>query len=132
LTDRDRGAGTTLSARVRRAARGRFQARLVTYAALAYAGVWRARIAFDANNDLLVATGMRGGFGRGGTTIGGVYLTRRNVSSAVLRHEAVHADQWARYGLSFAVRYLVEEIRRPGPENRYEIEAGLEDGGYAV
>ncbi|WP_338893031.1 hypothetical protein [Rhodococcus sovatensis] len=116
--------------RVRSAARGRFQAKLVTYTALLYARLWRADIAFDPEVRLYVASGMRGGFGRGGTTIGGVYLTRKNVSRAVLRHEAVHADQWARYGLLFAVRYLVEESRRPGAQNRYEIEAGLDDGGY--
>lgn len=117
-------------AQVRSAARGRFQSRLVTYAALGYARIWRADIAFDAGNRLFVASNMRSGFGRGGTTIGGVYLTRHNTSAGVLRHEAVHADQWARYGAMFAVRYLAEEIRRPGPRNRYEIEAGLRDGGY--
>lgn len=97
-----------------------------------YARLWRARIQFDDESALFVASGMRAGFGRGGTTIGGVYLTRRNVSRALLRHESVHADQWARYGVAFAVRYLVEEIRRPGSRNRYEIEAGLRDGGYSA
>lgn len=117
---------------IRRAARGSLQAILVTYVALAYARLWRANIAFDDEFGLFVASSMRGGFGRGGTTIGGVYLTGRNLSRPVLRHEAVHADQWARYGLLFAVRYLVEEIRRPGARNRYEIEAGLADGGYST
>ncbi len=79
-----------------------------------------------------VATGMRGGFGRGRTTIGGIYLTRCNTSRTVLRHETVHADQWARYGVSFAVRYLFEEYRHPGAANKYEIEAGLADGGYST
>ncbi|WP_072806722.1 hypothetical protein [Rhodococcoides yunnanense] len=103
---------------------------VVTRLALRYAALWRAHIGFDDESGLFVASGMRGGFARGGTTIGSVYLTRANVSRAVLRHEAVHADQWTRYGVSFAVRYLVEEIRHPGPANKYEIEAGLEDGGY--
>lgn len=116
--------------RVRSASRGRFQATLVTYAAIAYARAWRADLHFDEEFSLIVASGMRAGFGRGGTTIGGVYLTRRNVSRAVLRHEAVHADQWARFGILFAARYLVEEVRHPGIRNRYEIEAGLADGGY--
>ena len=118
-------------AQIRDAARGRCQSRVVTYIALGYARCWRAEIGYDEAARLFVAAGMRGGFGRGGTTIGGVYLTRRNTSVAVLRHEAVHADQWARYGLSFAVRYLVEELRNPGAANRYEIEEGLADGGYA-
>lgn len=103
---------------------------LVTYFALVYARCRRAEIYYAEDVRLFVATGMHGGFGRGGTTIGGVYLTHHNVSAAVLRHEAVHADQWARYGLLFAVRYLVEEVRHRGPTNRYEIEAGLADGGY--
>ncbi|MGA9869659.1 MAG: hypothetical protein WBQ44_00725 [Rhodococcus sp. (in: high G+C Gram-positive bacteria)] len=119
-----------MSVRLRDATRGSFQALLASHLALAYARCWRAHIQFDDDTRLFVASGMRGGFGRGGTTIGGVYLTRRNVSRAVLRHEAVHADQWARYGLFFAVRYLFEEVRRPGARNRYEIEAGLRDGGY--
>ncbi|MDJ0395158.1 hypothetical protein QMK17_17675 [Rhodococcus sp. G-MC3] len=122
----------SVHARVRGAARGRTQARLVTYAALVYARIWRADITFEPSCRLFVASNMRGGFGRGGTTIGGVYLTRTNTSQVVLRHEAVHADQWARYGVTFAVRYLAEEIRRPGPRNRYEIEAGLRDGGYTT
>ncbi len=108
------------------------QATVVTYLALAYARCWRADVVYTADVRLFVATGMRGGFGRGGTTIGGVYLTNRNTSAAVLRHEAVHADQWARYGVLFAVRYLIEEVRNPGVANRYEIEAGLADGGYAT
>lgn len=119
-----------MNPQVRAAARGRVQSLAVTYVALAYARCLRADISFDDHARLFVASGMRWGFGRGGTTVGGVYLTLHNTSTAVLRHEAVHADQWARYGMSFAARYLVEELRHPGPKNRYEIEAGLADGGY--
>lgn len=119
-----------MHARVRRASRDRWQAMLVTYVAIVYASMWRAQLTFDEEFGLIVASRMRGGFGRGGTTVGGVYLTKKNVSRAVLRHESVHADQWARYGVSFALRYLVEEVRRPRSANRYEIEAGLENGGY--
>lgn len=126
-SDRD-----VLSGWVRSASRGRWQVLVVTYAAVFYARLWRAGITYDEDCNLLVAKGMRGGFGRGGTTIGGIYLTRCNASPAVLRHEAVHADQWARYGVSFAVRYLVEEIRHRGAANKYEIDAGLEDGGYTA
>ncbi|MFC7447570.1 hypothetical protein [Rhodococcus daqingensis] len=104
---------------------------VATAAALAYAGVLRARIVFDEEFDLFVCAGMRFGFARGGTTIGGAYLTGRNTGAATLRHEAVHAEQWARYGLGFGVRYLIEEIRHPMHRNRFEIEAGLVDGGYA-
>lgn len=115
---------------IRRAARGRYQSMAVTWLAVLYARLWRARLTFDDEFDVIVASGMRGGFARGGTTIGGVYLTGSSTSRAVLRHESVHADQWARYGFSFAARYLVEELRRGGVRNRFEIEAGLRDGGY--
>ncbi|MHC5796901.1 hypothetical protein ACVXZ4_12150 [Lacisediminihabitans sp. FW035] len=70
----------------------------------------------------------RWAFGRGGTTIGAVYLTADNDSPAVLQHEAVHRAQWKHYGLSFIPLYVAA-----GPVaelNRFEVEAGLEKGGY--
>jgi hypothetical protein len=67
-------------------------------------------------------------FGRGGTTIGAVYLTRDNVSDSVLEHEAVHRDQWRRYGLAFIPLYLAAGT--DARTNRFEIEAGLSRGGY--
>ncbi|MDI9914819.1 hypothetical protein [Rhodococcus sp. IEGM 1379] len=113
-----------------RASRGSAQAAFVTRLALLYARLLGADVTFDPEFGIFVATGMRRGFARGGTTLGGVYLTRRNIARAVLRHEAIHADQWARYGIVFGAKYLVEEIRHPGRKNRFEIEAGLADGGY--
>lgn len=113
-----------------RASRGSAQAAFVTRLALLYARLLGADVTFDPEFGIFVASGMRRGFARGGTTLGGVYLTRRNISRAVLRHEAVHADQWARHGIVFGAKYLYEELRRPGPRNRFEIEAGLADGGY--
>ncbi|TPW76605.1 Fe-S oxidoreductase [Schumannella soli] len=68
-------------------------------------------------------------FGRGGTTIGAIYLTRDNVAERVLRHEAVHRAQWRRYGLAFIPLYFAAGHDARG--NRFEIEAGLADGGYA-
>lgn len=70
----------------------------------------------------------RWAFGRGGTTIGAVYLTRDGLSDAVLRHEAVHRRQWRRYGLSMAILYLA--AGHVAVTNRFEVEAGLRDGGY--
>lgn len=70
----------------------------------------------------------RWSFGRGGTTIGAVYLTRDRISPGVLEHEAVHRAQWRRYGLAFIALYLAA-----GPDplaNRFEIEAGLVKAGY--
>lgn len=113
-----------------RAARGVPSVRALTVAALWWGRLWGGTISFDDEYGLYVCTGMRGGFARGGTTVGGVFLTRTPPTRRLLRHEAIHADQWARHGLGFAVRYLREELRNPGPHNRFEIEAGLEDGGY--
>ncbi|MCQ4121469.1 hypothetical protein [Rhodococcus tibetensis] len=115
-----------------RATRGNGQSAAITCAALAYARVWGGRTAFDEEFGIFVCSGMRGGFARGGTTIGGAFLTGRTPARTLLRHEAVHADQWATYGWSFALRYLFEELRHRGARNRFEIAAGLADGGYRV
>ena len=45
-------------------------------------------------------------FGRGGTTIGAIYLTNDGLRPRVLEHEAVHREQWKHYGLAFPVLYL--------------------------
>lgn len=70
----------------------------------------------------------RWAFGRGGTTIGAVFLTRDAVSDDVLDHEAVHVQQWRRYGLAFIPLYIA--AGSPPLTNRFEVEAGLEKGGY--
>ncbi|MGX7726581.1 hypothetical protein [Rhodococcus pyridinivorans] len=116
--------------RATRAARGVPAVRVVTMLALCWARMWGGTVTFDHEYGLYVATGMRGGFARGGTTVGGVFLTRKAPPRRLLRHEAIHVDQWARYGIGFAARYLWEELRNPGSRNRFEIEAGLADGGY--
>jgi hypothetical protein len=78
---------------------------------------------------LIVAERMpRFAFGRGGTTVGGVFLTHDSPSPAVLEHEAVHRAQWRRYGLAFAVLYAA--AGRDPFTNRFEIEAGLAKGNY--
>ncbi len=78
---------------------------------------------------VIVCAGLpRWAFGRGGTTIGAAYLTRDNTSDSVLEHEAIHRAQWKKYGLAFIPLYLAagQDARR----NRFEVEAGLEKGGY--
>ncbi|MGK0715631.1 Fe-S oxidoreductase [Leucobacter sp. W1153] len=78
---------------------------------------------------LWVFTGMpKWTFGRGGSCVGGCYLTAQNVSEAVLRHERVHREQWRHYGMALPVLYLF--AGRDPLRNRFEIEAGLADGGY--
>jgi hypothetical protein len=94
--------------------------------------VWGAALStgrIEHRGGVIVARGMpKWAFGRGGTTVGAVYITATNDSEAVLRHEAVHRAQWKRYGLAFVPLYVAA-----GPvaaTNRYEREAGLRDGGY--
>jgi hypothetical protein len=70
----------------------------------------------------------RWAYGRGGTTIGAIYLTSTNVAAAVLEHEAVHRAQWKRYGLAFIPLYIAAGT--VAKTNRFEVEAGLTKGGY--
>ncbi|MBX6168865.1 MAG: hypothetical protein IRY84_14660 [Thermobispora bispora] len=76
---------------------------------------------------------------RGGQTIGDVFVTWRDKSylldhPELLKHEAVHREQWHRYAkrdgywYSFAIAYLLAGISACG--NKFEQEAGLKDGGY--
>lgn len=68
-------------------------------------------------------------FARGGVCVGGCFLTGERAPSArLLAHEAVHARQWRRYGLLMPILYLL--AGRDPLRNRFEIEAGLEDGNY--
>jgi hypothetical protein len=67
-------------------------------------------------------------FGRGGSCVGAVYLTNQNVTTDVLEHEAVHKEQWQKYGMLFPLLYFI--AGRDPLKNRFEIEAGLEKGGY--
>lgn len=70
----------------------------------------------------------RWAFGRGGTTIGAVFLTHGDPPERVLEHEAVHRDQWRRYGMALPILYLAAgHVART---NRFEVEAGLRKGGY--
>lgn len=70
----------------------------------------------------------RWAFGRGGTTIGAVFLTHDALSPDVLAHEAVHRAQWKRYGLALIPLYIA--AGQAGTTNRFEVEAGLRLGGY--
>jgi len=83
----------------------------------------------ERRNGLFVFRGMPARtFGRGGSCVGGCYLTAENVTDDVLEHELVHKRQWQRYGMLFPVLYLL--AGRDPLRNRFEIEAGLEKGGY--
>lgn len=83
----------------------------------------------ERREGLFVFTGMpEWAFGRGGSCVGACYLTASNVSDRILEHEAVHKQQWIRYGMWFPLLYFV--AGRDPLRNRFEIEAGLEKGGY--
>jgi hypothetical protein len=78
---------------------------------------------------LIVFTGMpKWTYGRGGSCVGGCYLTGSNTRKRVLEHETVHKAQWQRYGMLFPLLYFM--AGRNPLKNRFEIEAGLEAGGY--
>ena len=71
--------------------------------------------------------------------VGDVVLSRGALRgrAALLRHEARHAEQWARWGgLPFLPAYGLAALwswLRTGDRargNPFEVAAGLEDGGY--
>jgi len=102
------------------------------WVATAAGAIWGGTLSvgrLEERGGVIVAAGCpKWAFGRGGTTIGAVYITRDKDSADVLRHEAVHRAQWKRYGLAFIPLYVAA-----GPiarTNRFEIEAGLALGGY--
>ena len=92
-------------------------------------GVALGRGRLSREGGVIVARGLPSwAYGRGGTTIGAVFLTTSTVSPAVLEHEAVHRRQWRRFGLAFAILYPLAGM--DATRNRFEIEAGLRKGGY--
>ncbi|MEU1972411.1 Fe-S oxidoreductase [Microbacterium sp. NPDC019599] len=68
-------------------------------------------------------------FARGGVCVGGCFLTGDGaVGERLIAHEGVHSRQWRRYGMLMPLLYLL--AGRDPLRNRFEIEAGLEDGNY--
>ena len=84
----------------------------------------------ERRNGLWVFRGMpKWAFPRGGVCVGGCFLTGDDVpTDRVLAHEAVHKRQWRRYGFLMPVLYGL--AGRDPLRNRFEIEAGLEEGNY--
>ncbi|GAB7192569.1 hypothetical protein NUM3379_32780 [Kineococcus sp. NUM-3379] len=106
------------------------QAALVGRLARGYARLLGAR--HERHGDLHVCWGLpRRAYPRGGVTLGDTYLTGSSPGTRTarrLRHELVHVGQWRRFGFSFAWRYPL--AGRRAVRNRFEVEAGLADGGY--
>lgn len=101
---------------------------VATAGALAWSALLGARTRRAGR--LVVAEGLPGwAFGRGGTTIGRVFLTSTRPSESVLEHEAVHERQWRRFGIAMIPLYLAAGL--DPTRNRFEIEADLVKGGYA-
>ena len=83
----------------------------------------------ERRRGLIVFTGMPNWtYGRGGSCVGACYLTGTNTRVRVLDHETVHKAQWQKYGMLFPLLYFI--AGRNPLKNRFEIEAGLEAGGY--
>jgi len=99
-----------------------------TAVGMAWGAIWSTgRVRRESG--LIVFRGMPAwSFGRGGSCVGGCYLTTQNVTPDILEHEAVHKRQWQRYGMLFPLLYAV--AGRNPVRNRFEIEAGLRKGGY--
>lgn len=94
-----------------------------------WGGLWSTgRV--ERHGGLLVFRGMpRWTFGRGGVCVGDCFLTGDAAfDERLLRHEAVHREQWRHYGILLPFLYLF--AGRDPLRNRFEILAGLEDGRY--
>lgn len=100
--------------------------------ALAWGRAWGGRVGWAPGcPGLIECAGMRGGFARGGTTVGAVFLHGPEVASpALLAHERVHVTQWALLGPLLPVTYAVAELLGPRERNVFERWAGLAAGGY--
>lgn len=107
-------------------------ARIGYWYATAVGLAWGAMLStgkIERRDGLWIFRGLpRWAFGRGGSCIGSCYLTDQNASPAVIRHEMVHRDQWRHYGMALPILYFF--AGRNPLKNRFEIEAGLKDGGY--
>lgn len=102
---------------------------LATAFGAAWGALWSTgRVRRDG--ELLVFRGMpRWTHARGGVCVGRCFLTHRATEPAAVRdHERVHVRQWRRYGMLMPFLYLL--AGRDPLRNRFEIEAGLADGGY--
>jgi hypothetical protein len=93
---------------------------------------------FQLDNLMYINYGRKGKYQKAGAiTIGDVILAKKRLSDNVIKHEEVHAQQFAKFGgLVFLALYSLSSIksfiiyRNVWQGNRFEIQAGLEDGEY--
>ena len=105
---------------------------------------------YSTYSGLIICPDAKGGFAKGGTTIGNVFITPDSLSTVMhtpglFEHEDRHATQWAEQGplmaigYQFAVQHSEEMSAKFGqgscgdPQacyNFYEVDAGLRGGGY--
>ena len=101
---------------------------VVSAFAVGYAAVSRDS-SFRCDGDLVIASGLpQRAYPRGGVCVGRVFLTGPPPSRAVIAHEKRHVKQWYRYGALFPLLYAA--AGKNPLTNRFEVEAGLEEGGY--
>ncbi|WP_343238976.1 RHS repeat-associated core domain-containing protein [Streptomyces sp. SID9124] len=70
-------------------------------------------------------------YGRGGTNVGGTYVTgveKEYTTPDRLDHERVHTKQWEKSGFAFIPKYFMAGMNPC--HNKYEIDADLGKGGY--
>ncbi|MDQ2991703.1 MAG: hypothetical protein M3R30_02635 [Candidatus Eremiobacteraeota bacterium] len=100
-----------------------------TLFALVWGLCWGGRLTWHPGC-FIECSGMRGGYPRGGLTIGSLWLCGGLNDERRLVHEAVHATQWAIFGPLLPPLYWIAELFRPHGRNPFERWAGLRDGGY--
>ena len=101
---------------------------VVSAVAVGYAAVFRDS-SFRRDGDIVIASGLpQCAYPRGGVCVGRVFLTGPLPSRAVIAHEKRHVTQWYRYGALFPLLYAA--AGKNPLTNRFEVEAGLEEGGY--
>ena len=93
---------------------------------------------FKLDNQMYINYGRKGKYQKAGAiTIGDVILAKGRLSDNVIKHETIHAEQFAKYwGIPFLALYSLASIksfimyRNRWQGNIYEIQAGLVDGEY--
>lgn len=100
-----------------------------TIPALVWGVAWGGRPRWRSGG-IIECGSMCGGYARGGMTIGSVWLCGDLNDHPRMRHESVHATQWAILGPLFPLLYWIAEAAYPMERNPFERWAGLRDGGY--